>query len=455
LTAVFFRNNSNVVKKIFLYEYDYLDRRTAKILDDDGAGGTDPTEERFIYDGAHVVLILNGEGDVKNRVLFGPGVGQVLADEATGRGVLWLLTDNQGTVRDEVNNDGDVINHRQYNTFGQITDETAPTGTIFAFAGGLLDAETGQQYHWHRYYSVDVGYWLSEDPIGFAAGDTKLNRYVGNAPTNFIDTDGLIQRDAMIRGADPSSGSFAPHPTTNEWNEAYYTLLLKLLDTTFALRQVWLFPGGAERCNRWQSGAASVLLALGPGYIDNDLYTIDLVEFGFADSSKVPYSEHQALRVRLKTSIPRSYYQTLAPAIWDGRVPSSDWDGEWFFDNGTIRRWAGDTWLSAGLVPTKMSSFADDVADCPGGWYVRRVARLAPIDKPGWFPWYTIPLYLNKQRNAQPIRPSGPTSPPNAPPVVLPPDWYGWRFPISNAIAGCSILEENFGGSSKAEASAR
>ena len=32
---------------------------------------------------------------------------------------------------------------------------------------------------------------MSQDPKGFAAGDTNLYRYVGNDPTNSTDTSGL------------------------------------------------------------------------------------------------------------------------------------------------------------------------------------------------------------------------------------------------------------------------
>ena len=32
---------------------------------------------------------------------------------------------------------------------------------------------------------------MSQDPIGFAAGDTNLSRYVGNTPTKYVDPSGL------------------------------------------------------------------------------------------------------------------------------------------------------------------------------------------------------------------------------------------------------------------------
>lgn len=36
-------------------------------------------------------------------------------------------------------------------------------------------------------YDPTIGRWIQEDPIGFAAGDANLLRYVGNNPTNFTD----------------------------------------------------------------------------------------------------------------------------------------------------------------------------------------------------------------------------------------------------------------------------
>lgn len=40
-------------------------------------------------------------------------------------------------------------------------------------------------------YDTSIGQWLSEDPIGFAAGDANPRRYVGNSPTNATDPWGL------------------------------------------------------------------------------------------------------------------------------------------------------------------------------------------------------------------------------------------------------------------------
>ncbi len=45
----------------------------------------------------------------------------------------------------------------------------------------------------HRWFAAGIGRWISEDPIGFAAGDANLYRYVGNSPTNATDPSGLVE----------------------------------------------------------------------------------------------------------------------------------------------------------------------------------------------------------------------------------------------------------------------
>jgi RHS repeat-associated protein len=62
----------------------------------------------------------------------------------------------------------------------------------FAYTGRLLDKATGLQNNLNRWYDARVGRWLSEDPIGFNAGDANLYRYVGNGPVNGVDPSGLV-----------------------------------------------------------------------------------------------------------------------------------------------------------------------------------------------------------------------------------------------------------------------
>jgi hypothetical protein len=45
-------------------------------------------------------------------------------------------------------------------------------------------------YYRARYHDAAIGRFISEDPMGFGAGDSNLYRYVGNSPTNFTDPTG-------------------------------------------------------------------------------------------------------------------------------------------------------------------------------------------------------------------------------------------------------------------------
>jgi hypothetical protein len=47
------------------------------------------------------------------------------------------------------------------------------------------------QNNLNRWYDSSTGRWISQNPIGFAAGDANLYRYVGNGPTNATDPSGL------------------------------------------------------------------------------------------------------------------------------------------------------------------------------------------------------------------------------------------------------------------------
>jgi len=125
------------------YTYDMYGRRIAKHLDDDGDSVVD-REEHYVYDGDHIALVFtdpDGSGSqpsaLSSRLLHGPAVDQILADEQLSTldpglsTVYWPLTDNLGTIRDLAYFDAatgitDIANHITYDAFGQITSETNP-----------------------------------------------------------------------------------------------------------------------------------------------------------------------------------------------------------------------------------------------------------------------------------------------------------------------------------------
>ena len=70
----------------------------------------------------------------------------------------------------------------------------------------MHDNATGLQNNLNRWYDPAVGRWLSQDPIGFDAGDGNLYRYVGNEPTIMVDPSGMMDAERTL-GLPP------PNPT--------------------------------------------------------------------------------------------------------------------------------------------------------------------------------------------------------------------------------------------------
>ena len=96
-----------------------------------------------------------------------------------------------GSVRDLVANDGSVIAHYSYDSYGQpLSTDSPAVENDLRFTGREYSASTGLLYLRARYYSPRLGRFLSEDPIGFAGGDVNMYRYAQNSPINLFDLSG-------------------------------------------------------------------------------------------------------------------------------------------------------------------------------------------------------------------------------------------------------------------------
>src|SRR5581483_10792149 len=185
----------------------------------DGDGPNDPVITRFAYDGWNpakssslspwgrgaggegpigtenfdVLADLNADGSLKTRYFRGDVVDQLFARldyDATTLTPHWYLTDHQGTIRDIVDADGDLQGTVSYDAFGNITSDTSARGR-YGYTGREIDEEIHLEYNRARYYSPELGRWITQDPLSFDAGDSNLYRYVNNRPTSFTDPSGL------------------------------------------------------------------------------------------------------------------------------------------------------------------------------------------------------------------------------------------------------------------------
>jgi RHS repeat-associated protein len=63
---------------------------------------------------------------------------------------------------------------------------------VYGYTGREEDRWTKLQYNRARYYHPSTARWMSQDPLGFSAGDTNLYRYVSGNPVNYKDPSGLF-----------------------------------------------------------------------------------------------------------------------------------------------------------------------------------------------------------------------------------------------------------------------
>ena len=203
-------------------EWDYLNRLVAVVDKDAGGNETQKVEftydmfgrrlsktvdgevTYFVYDRDNVILDFvdadgiegETEAELDKRYLHGERVDQVLAQEDSTGNVNWHLADHLGSVRDLVDNNGELINHITYDSFGNVVSETDDTvDTRYLYTGREWDDEIGLQYNRARYYNPELGRFIGEDPISFEGGDANLYRYAENNPLGAIDPLGLASRN--------------------------------------------------------------------------------------------------------------------------------------------------------------------------------------------------------------------------------------------------------------------
>jgi RHS repeat-associated protein len=144
-----------------------------------------------------------------HRYLWSDQVDEWIADSqitslSNAGNTLWALSDHLGTIRDIADytsgtDSTAITNHRTYNAYGKLVSETnSAVDLIFGFTCKQLDEATGLQHNLFRWYDSNLGQWLSEDPISFAAGDENVKRYVKNNVTANIDAYGLAPKKGGV-----------------------------------------------------------------------------------------------------------------------------------------------------------------------------------------------------------------------------------------------------------------
>jgi RHS repeat-associated protein len=190
------------------YSYDVLGKR---VVDDTWKPGTGTVTVRHAYDANNIWADVTTTNTLLARYVYGDGVDQVWARAIPAgqpnSGVAWYLTDRLGSVRDIMDSSSVIQDHIDNDGYGNPTHTTITVGDQFGYAGGLYSYDTKMEQFGARWYDPATGRWVSQDPMGFGAGDTNLQRYCGNEPTNATDPSGLDSKKGTGSGTGPTPGA--------------------------------------------------------------------------------------------------------------------------------------------------------------------------------------------------------------------------------------------------------
>jgi RHS repeat-associated protein len=153
------------------FVYDGAGRRQTKTV-----GGTATS---FLHDGLNPVQEQSGS-NVAN-LLTGLGIDEYYVRTDTG-GAQTFFTDALGSAVALTDATAAIAASYTYEAFGA-TAVSGTTGNGYDYTGRESDG-TGLKYYRARYFHPQLQRLVSEDPIGFLAGDTNLYAYVSNTPTS-------------------------------------------------------------------------------------------------------------------------------------------------------------------------------------------------------------------------------------------------------------------------------
>jgi RHS repeat-associated protein len=149
--------------------------------------------KKFIYDQKKLLQTTDGENDPQRDYTSTVDEYGDLLSEYDGTDTTYHLHDGQYSMEallDENEAETDRFRHR---AFGIEQSHTGTTDTSFTFGGQqgyYSDPELDLYLLSARYYDPAAGRFISQDPMGFEAGDENLYRYAHNNPANAVDPSG-------------------------------------------------------------------------------------------------------------------------------------------------------------------------------------------------------------------------------------------------------------------------
>jgi hypothetical protein len=140
LTEVLIKTSAGVTVQDDKFTYDIENRRIGKNTLSGGQSWT-------LYDGVNPYADFNSSGSLTYRYVYGNAIDFLLGRVDTSGVPMWYLGDNVGSVREDVNTSGSVLDSITYDTYGNIkTESNSSNGDRFKYTSREWDSEIGQYY---------------------------------------------------------------------------------------------------------------------------------------------------------------------------------------------------------------------------------------------------------------------------------------------------------------------
>lgn len=164
-------------------------RRIKKVFTGSTDNWTLVTEKRFVYKGFKQIAELDASDTIQRSYVWNGETPLTMTDSD---GTFYYVTDNNKNVTMLIDSNDTVRATYEYSPFGKITAMTGDKAddNPIRFSSEYFDQETGLVYFNFRYYSPELGRWLSRDPIE-EWGGINLYGMLGNDTVNQWDLWGL------------------------------------------------------------------------------------------------------------------------------------------------------------------------------------------------------------------------------------------------------------------------
>ena len=172
---------------------------------------------QFIYSDRELIVETDTNGELTRYIR---GLGIISSDIDKARTYYHYCSDELGSITHILDEEGQILNHYEYDAFGNTTICEETVSNRFRYTGQQYDKVTEQYYLRARYYNPIIGRFLQED--SYYNDGLNLYAYCENNPVRYIDPSGYTKVDAhdKLNGNQQASMDGLNNPQKKmTWNE--------------------------------------------------------------------------------------------------------------------------------------------------------------------------------------------------------------------------------------------